>query len=181
MHGTKTGNTKEIQWVKEKHWKVERSIEEQDLTSEEEIKMFADTMKVKSKTERVDVVLMVKKYFGHVAKAHKEAAAAAKMAQLLIDEVNENSYIQLLKNGTRPLIMLEVPEMLMQAAQIKTNRERQQRVESMKGQPIEEIINEQNMLRLFCAGPNRRSCCHHPTWLPEFTIFSTILWTRKRL
>ena len=52
-------------------------------------------------------------------KAHEEPAAAAKIAQLLIDEVDENSYIQLLKNGTRPLIMLEVPEMLIQAAQMK--------------------------------------------------------------
>ena len=105
---------------------MERSIEERDLTSEEEIKTFADTMKVKSKTERVDVVLMVKKYFRHVVKAHEEAAAAAKMAQLLIDEVDENSYIQLLRNGMRPLTMLEVPEMLMQAAQMKTDRKRQE-------------------------------------------------------
>ena len=126
LHGTKTGNSKEIQWVEEKHWKVERSIEERDLTSEEEIKTFADTMKVKSKTERVDVVLMVKKYFRHVAKAHEEAAAAVKMAQLLINEVDENSYIQLLRNGTRPLIMLEVPEMLTQAAQMKTDRKQQE-------------------------------------------------------
>ena len=104
-------------------------------------------MKVKSKTERVDVVLIVKKYFRHVTKAHEEAAAAAKMAQLLIDEVDENSYIELLRNGMRPLIMLQVPEMLAQAAEMKSDRERQQRVESMKGQPIEEIINEQNMPR----------------------------------
>ena len=68
-------------------------------------------MKVKSKTERADVVMMVKKYFGHVTKAHEEAAAAAKMAQLLIDEVDDNSYIELLRNGMRPLIMLQMPEM----------------------------------------------------------------------
>ena len=62
LHGTKMGNSKEILRVEEKHWKAERSIEQQDLASEEDIKTFADTMKVKSKTERADVVKMVKKY-----------------------------------------------------------------------------------------------------------------------
>ena len=147
LHGMKMGNSKEILRVEEKCWKVERSIEQQDLAGEEDIKMFADTMKVKSKTERADVVKMVKKYFGHVAKAHEEAAAAARMAQLLIDEVDENSYMELLRNGTRPLIMLQVPEMLTQAAEMKSDRERQQRMENLKGQPIEEIIDKQNMLR----------------------------------
>ena len=90
---------------------------------------------------------MVKKYFGHVAKAHEEAAADARMAQLLIDEVDENSYMELLRNGTRPLIMLQVPEMLTQAAEIKSDRERQQIIENLKGQPIEEVIDEQIMPR----------------------------------
>ena len=36
-----------------------------------------NTMKVKSKTERADVVKMVKKYFRHIVKAHEEATAAA--------------------------------------------------------------------------------------------------------
>ena len=147
LHRTKMGNSKEIQRVEEKRWKAERSIEERDLTSEEDIKTFADTMKIKSKTERADVVLMVKKYFGHITKAHEEAVAAAKMAQLLIDEVDKNSYIQLLKNGMRPLIILQVLEILTQTAEIKSDREWQQRLESMKGQSIEEIINEQNMPR----------------------------------
>ena len=154
---------------------AERSVEEQDLTSEEDIKTFANTMKVKSKTERVDVMLMVKKYFRHIAKAHEEAAAAAKMAQLLIDEVNENLYIELLRNGTRPLIMLQVPEMLTQAAEMKSDRERQQRVESMKRQLIEEIINKQNMLRPVLHWAESKIMSRpHPTWLPESTTFSTI-------
>ena len=63
------------------------------------------------------------------------------MSQLLIDEV------ELLRNGMRPLIMLQVPEMLTQAAEMKSDRERQQRMESLKGQPIEEIIDKQNMPR----------------------------------
>ena len=100
LHGMKMGNSKEILRVEEKCWKAERSIEQRDLAGEEDIKTFANMMKVKSKTERADIVHMVKKYFGHIAKAHEEAAAAARMAQLLIDEVDENSYMELLRNGT---------------------------------------------------------------------------------
>ena len=77
----------------------------------------------------------------------KRISAAARMAQLLIDEVDENLYMELLRNGMRPLIMLQVPEMLTQAAEMKSDRERQQRIESLKGQPIEEIIDKQNMPR----------------------------------
>ena len=50
-------------------------------------------------------------------------------------------------NGTRPLIMMQVPEMLRQASSMKTERERQQRLEQLKGMPIEEIVRDQNMPR----------------------------------
>ena len=43
--------------------------------------------------------------------------------------------------------MLQVPEMLTQVAEMKSDREQQHRMENLKGQPIEEIINEQNMPR----------------------------------
>ena len=63
-------------------------------------------MKVKSKTDRAEVVRMIKCYFGHVAKAHEEAASAARIAQELVDEVGENSWLQIVSNRTRPLVML---------------------------------------------------------------------------
>ena len=110
--------------------------------------MFVDTMKVKSKTDRAEVVRMVKRYFGHVAKAHEEAASTARIAQSLIDEIEENSWLQIVSNGTRLLIMMQVPEMLQQAATMKSECERQQKAEQMQGLPIEEIIKEQNMPRL---------------------------------
>ena len=43
--------------------------------------------------------------------------------------------------------MQQVPEMLTQAAEMKSDREQQQRLENLKGQLIEEVINEQNMSR----------------------------------
>ena len=143
----KTGNRKEILRVEEKRWKIEKTIGERDISPEEEVKTFADMMKVKSKTDRAEVVRMVKCYFGHVAKAHEEAASAARIAQSLIDEIDENSWMHIVKNGTRPLIMMQVPEMLQQAASMKTEREHQQKAEQMRGLPIEEIIKEQNMPR----------------------------------
>ena len=91
---------------------------------------------------------MVKRYFGHIAKANKDAASAARIAQNLIDEVDKNSLMQIVSNGMRPLIMLQVPEMIQQAATMKTEHEHQQKVEQMRGLLIEEIIKEQNMPRL---------------------------------
>ena len=145
LHGMRTGSSKEIQRVEEKRWKVERMDEEREIDPEAEVKAFADTMQVKSKSERADVIQMIKRYFGHVAKAHEEAGCAARMAQLLVDEVDENTWLQIVANGTRPLITMEVPDMLRQAASMKTERERQQRLEQLKGTPIEEIIRDQNM------------------------------------
>ena len=69
----------------EKRWKVERSIEEREISPEEEAKTFADTMQVKSKTDRAEVVRMVKRYFSHVAKVHEEVASAVS----LIDEIGQ--------------------------------------------------------------------------------------------
>ena len=104
LHGTKTGNSKEIHRVKEKQWKAERSVEEREVIPDEEVKMFTDTMEVKSKSARADMVMMIKRYFGHVASAHEEAASVAKIAQLLIIEVDENSLLQIVANGMRPII-----------------------------------------------------------------------------
>ena len=126
---------------------MEKSIEEGEISPEEQVQMFTDTMKVKSKTERADMIHMIKHYFGHVAKAHEEAVSAATIAQELVDEVDENSWLQIVSNGTRPLVMLQVPEMMQQAAMMKLDREHREKVEQLRGLPIKEIIKEQNKLR----------------------------------
>ena len=126
---------------------MERSIEEREISPEEEVKTFADMMQVKSKTDRAEVVRMVKRYLGHVAKAYEEVASTARIAQSLIDEIDENSWLQIVSNGTRPLVMLQVLEMLQQAATMKLECECQQKAEQMWGLPIEDIIKEQNMPR----------------------------------
>ena len=147
QHGTKTGNSKEILRVEEKQWKVERSIEEREISPEEQVQTFADTMTVKSKTKRAEVIQMIKHYFGHVARAHEEVASVARIAQELVDEVDENLWLQIVSNGTRPLVMLQVPEMMQQAAMMKSDRKRHEKAEQLRGLPIEDIIKEQNMPR----------------------------------
>ena len=88
-------------------------------------------MRVKSKTERAEVVRMIKHYFGHVARAHEEAASAARIPQELVDEVDENSWLQIVSNGTRPLVMLQVPEMMQQVAMMKSDREHREKAEQL--------------------------------------------------
>ena len=124
-----------------------RSIEECEISPDEQVQTFADTMTVKSKTERADVIRMIKHYFGHVARAHEEAASAAKIAQELVDEVDENLWLQIVSNRTRPLVMLQVPEMMQQVAMMKSDHERCEKVEQLQGLPIKDIIREQNMPR----------------------------------
>ena len=90
---------------------------------------------------------MIKRYFGHVARVHEEAASAARIAQELVDEVDENSWLQIVSNGTRLLVMLQVQEMMQQAAMMKTDHECPEKAEQLQGLPIEDIIKEQNMPR----------------------------------
>ena len=90
---------------------------------------------------------MIKCYFGHVVRVHEEAALVARIAQELVDEVDENSWLQIVSNGTRPLIMLQVPEMIRQVAGMKTEREWCEKAEQLRGLPIKDIIKEQNMPR----------------------------------
>ena len=74
---------------------------------------------------------MIKRYFEHVARVHEEAASAVRIAKELVDEVDENSWLQIVSNGTRLLVMLQVPEMIQQAAMMKTDRERREKAEQL--------------------------------------------------
>ena len=76
---------------------------------------------------------------------HEESAAAVSILRLLADEVGEQTYLTLINAGTRPLIMIEVPQMVNQATEMKLERDRQGKSEDMQNQPIEVIIEEQNI------------------------------------
>ena len=60
---------------------------------------------------------------------HEEAAVAASILKLLADEVDETTYTALITAGTRPLIMVEFL----------------QKAGSLHYQPIEEVIESQNV------------------------------------
>ena len=51
----------------------------------------------------------------------------------------------LITAGTRPLIMVEVPQMASQAMEMRLLREREEKAESLRNQPIEEVIESQNV------------------------------------
>ena len=145
MHGAKTGNSKDIQRIEEKRLKVQRSIEDREIPPKEEMVEIVGPMKEKTEEEKKHVKEIIKRYWAHTAKAHEEAAAAANLLQLLADEVDEKTYVALLNAGTRPLIMMEMPQMSSQAAEMKLERERQEKAENIRNQPIAQIIREQNM------------------------------------
>ena len=145
MHGAKTGNSKDIQRIEEKRLKVQRSIEDREIPPKEEMVEIAGPLKEKTEEEKKHVKEIIKQYWAHTAKAHEEAAAAANLLRLLADEVDEKTYVALLNAGTRPLMMMEMPQMSSQAAEMKLERERQEKAENIRNQPIAQIIQEQNM------------------------------------
>ena len=51
----------------------------------------------------------------------------------------------LITAGTRPLIMVEVPQMASQATEMRLQREWEEKAESLHNQPIEEVIASQNV------------------------------------
>ena len=57
QHGTKTGNSKEILWVEEKQWKVEKSIEEREISPDEQVQTFAEKQNRKSRSDTNDKIL----------------------------------------------------------------------------------------------------------------------------
>ena len=88
---------------------------------------------------------LIKRYWAHTARAHEEAAAAASVLRLLADEMDEASYTALITAGTRPLIMMEVPQMAKQVAEMRQQQEQEEKAEDLRNQPIEEVIMNQNM------------------------------------
>ena len=91
---------------------------------------MAGSMEDRTEEKKKHVKEMIKRYWAHTTKAHEEAAAAANILRLLADEVAEQTYVALLNTGTRPLIMMEMPQMSSQALEMKLERERQEKAES---------------------------------------------------
>ena len=100
MHRAKTGNSKDIQRIKEKCLKVEKSIENHKILPKQDMVAMAGPMEEHTAKNRQHVKDMIQCYWAHTSKVHKEASAAANILQLLVDEVDEQTYVALLNAGT---------------------------------------------------------------------------------
>ena len=145
LHGTKTGNSKDLQRIKERQINVMKSVEEHEIPSKEEMVDLARPMEESLEEQKKHVKDLIKRYWVHMSRAHEEAAAAASILRLLADEVDADTYATLINVGTRPLIMVHVPQMAKQATAMKLEKEHEEWAEDLRNTPIEEIIKEQNV------------------------------------
>ena len=146
MHGAKTGNAKDLQWIEEMRIKIQKSTEDRKIPPKEDMVEIAGKMENHTPKDRKHVKDLIKCYWAHTTRAHEEAAVAASILKLLADEVDKTTYTALIMAGTRPLIMVEVPQMASQVTEMRLQREREEKAESLHNQPIEEVIESQNVL-----------------------------------
>ena len=111
MHGAKTGNAKDLQRIEEARIKIQKSTEDREIPPKEDMVEIAGEMENRMPEDRKHVKDLIKRYWTHMIRAHEEAAAAASILKILADEVDEKTYTALITAGTRPLIMIEVPQM----------------------------------------------------------------------
>ena len=145
MHGAKTGNAKDLQRIDEARIKIQKSTEDCETPPKEEMVEIAGEMEKRTPEDRKHVKELIKCYWTHTTRAHEEAAAAASILKRLADEVDEATYMALITAGTRPLIMVEVPQMASKATEMRLQREWEEKAESLHNQPIEEVIESQNV------------------------------------
>ena len=140
MDGAKTGNSKDLQWIEEMRIEIPKSTEDREIPPKEDMVEIAGHMENCTPEDRQHVKDLIKRYWTHTTRAHKEAAMAASILKLLADEVDETTYTALITAGTRPLIMVEVPQMASQAIEMRLQREQEEKAESIHNQPIEEVL-----------------------------------------
>ena len=169
MHGAKTGNSKDIQQIEEKHIKVEKSIENHEIPPKQDMVEIAGPMEEHIAENRQHVKDMIKRYYAHTTKAQEEAAVAANILQLLVDEVDEQAYVALVNAGTRPLNMMEMAQMSSQALEMKLERERQEKAENLRNQPIAKSLKNRTFRYLWQGGHHQVSCCLHNILRPLTT------------
>ena len=95
--------------------KIQKSTEDREIPPKEDMVEIAGEMENRTPEDRQHVKDLIKCYWAHTTRAHEEAAVAASILKLLADEVDETTYMALITAGTRPLIMVEVPQMASQA------------------------------------------------------------------
>ena len=146
MQGVKTGDSKSIMRMEEKRAGIIRTIEDRDIPLEDDTEVVdPEQMKNKMKEEKMEVKRMLLKFWTHVSKAHEEAACAAGELARLSMVLDEDDYYTVVQAGTRPLIVMEIPQIKKQVEEAKSVQERARSQEEMRNVKIEEIIIEQNL------------------------------------
>ena len=139
------GNAKDLQRIEETRIKVQKSTEDHDILPKEDLVEIAGEMENRTPEDRKHMKDLIKCYWAHTTQAHEEAAAAASILKILVDKLDEQTYMALIMAGTRPLIMVEVPQMARQVTEMRPQREWEEKAESLSNQPIEEVIASQNV------------------------------------
>ena len=139
------GNAKDLQWIEEMRIKIQKSTEDREILPKGDMVEIAGEMENHMLEDRQHVKDLIKCYWAHTTPVYEEAATAASILKLLADEVDETTYTALITAGTRPLIMVEVPQMASQVMEMRLQREWEEKAESLHNQPIEEVIESQNM------------------------------------
>ena len=116
-----------MQRIEERRLKVQKAVEDSEILPKQEMVKLAGPMEEHTEEQKKNVKDLIKHYWAHTAKAPEEASAAASILRLLADEVEEQTYVALINAGTRPLIMMEVPQMASQVAEMKIERECQEK------------------------------------------------------
>ena len=145
LHGAKTGNAKDLQWIEEERIRIQKSTEDREIPPKEEMVEIAGEMENRTLEDRKHVKDLIKCYWTHTTRAHEEAAVATSILKILADELDERTYMALIMAGTRPLIMVEVPQTASQATEMRLQREHEEKAERLRSQPIEEVIVSQNV------------------------------------
>ena len=131
MHGAKTGNAKDLQWIEEERIRIQKSTEDREILPKKEMLEIAGEMENRMPEDRKHVKDLIKCYWTHTTQVHEEAAASASILKILADELDERTYTALIMAGTRPLIMIEVPQMASQVTEMRLQREREEKAESL--------------------------------------------------
>ena len=105
----------------------------------------ADKIEGKSEEEKKEIKWMLPKFWGHVEKAHEEAACAAGELSRLSMVFEPDDYFKVVEAGTRPIITMEIPKAKQMVAQQKEAEERARSCDEMRNTRIEDIIIEQNL------------------------------------
>ena len=132
--------------VEEKREGVIRVIEDRDIPMEDNTTVVdADKIEGKSEEEKKEIKRMLRKFWGHVEKAHEEVACAAGELSRLSMVLEPDDYFKVVEAGTRPIITMDILKVKQMVAQHKEAKERARSHDEMRNTRIEDIIIEQNL------------------------------------